>query len=292
VLGAGKVVEYPWKPMLHGLQVEKVNGYPCAFKLPGGPRTIEEIVSELKAGRFDLILYADVVQMAHGPDIRRIMDAGRRLPLVLYDTWDDCYTPRQCIARYLGDKPIDLAFKREMLRTVDYGAKVIPLPFGFTADPPAGEGAAPRDVNGFWAGKALWGLRPLAVPRIEKILGRRLDESFAPREYACRLERSRIGLSFFGSGFDTVRYWEVPAHGAMLLAERPPIRIPHNFRDGETAVFFSDLPELEDKLAHYLSHPEETARIAAAGRRHQRRWHTREARARQFLGHLEGCFSW
>ena len=78
----------------------------------------------------------------------------------------------------------------------------------------------------------------------------------------------------------------------MLLAERPPIRIPHNFIDGETAVFFDDLPELEEKLTYYLAKPQEAARIAAAGHRHFLKYHTTAARAGQLLGYLASAFNW
>lgn len=97
-------------------------------------------------------------------------------------------------------------------------------------------------------------------------------------------------MRFLRLWFDTVRYWEIPAHGGMLLAERPPIRIPHNFIDGETAVFFEDMPELEEKLAYYLSQPDEAARIASAGHQHFNKHHTNAARARQLLGYLEKFF--
>jgi spore maturation protein CgeB len=89
-----------------------------------------------------------------------------------------------------------------------------------------------------------------------------------------------------------VRYWEIPAHKVMLLAERPPIRIPHNFKDGESAVFFDDLPELEAKVDYYLSRPDEARQIAEEGHRHFMRYHTTCARARQFLGYLEAHLNW
>jgi spore maturation protein CgeB len=78
----------------------------------------------------------------------------------------------------------------------------------------------------------------------------------------------------------------------MLLAERPPLRIPGNFVDGRSAVLFGDLPELLDKLLHYRAHPEEVERIAEAGYRHFLAHHTTSARARQFLGHLERRLQW
>ncbi|MDZ4860169.1 MAG: glycosyltransferase, partial [Candidatus Hydrogenedentes bacterium] len=105
--------------------------------------------------------------------------------------------------------------------------------------------------------------------------------------YKQSLADSRIGLSFFGFGFDTVRYWELAAHGCMLLAERPLVRIPFNFIAGESANFFDDLPELEQKLAHYLAHPDEAQMIATAGHSHFLKYHTTSARARQFLGRIQ-----
>jgi hypothetical protein len=62
-------------------------------------------------------------------------------------------------------------------------------------------------------------------------------ESLSWREYIDILRRSRIGVSVRGGGFDTYRYWEVPAAGALLLSERPQIVIPDNFVDGVEAVF-------------------------------------------------------
>ena len=103
------------------------------------------------------------------------------------------------------------------------------------------------------------------VERIEAMLGKEFSGHYEPEAYAIMLRSSRIGLNCFGMGFDTVRYWELPAHGAMLLSERLPIRIPENFVDGESAVFFDTVQELEEKLAYYLAQPEESAEIAAAG---------------------------
>ena len=86
-----------------------------------------------------------------------------------------------------------------------------------------------------------------------------------------------------------MRYWEVPAHGCMLLSERLPIRIPHNFRDGESAVFFDDLEQLETRLAHYLASPEDARAIGRAGHEHLKHYHTGSARARQMMGWIDQC---
>jgi Glycosyl transferases group 1 len=284
LLGKDNVVEFPWKPTLHGQRREAANNYPCVFDYPGEPRDVSDLVMELRQGCFDLILYADVVQMAHASEVRQLVHAATHVPLVLYDTWDDCYTPMEKLLRYVGRSAFDLIFKREMLSGVDYGPHTHPLPFGYPESMVDLETCRKKSETLFWAGKQEYGLRPLYIPRLEAHLGRSLDQRYDQEQYRRRLRTSQIGLSFFGCGFDTVRYWELPANQVMLMAERPPIRIPYDFVDGQSAVFFDDLPGMERKLEYYLRHPEEVARIAAAGHAHFLRRHTSTARARQFLG--------
>ena len=136
----------------------------------------------------------------------------------------------------------------------------------------------------FWAGHRQFGQWRLYLEALEARYGWDLNERFDQTEYQRRLRESRIGLNCFGMGFDTVRYWELPAHGCLLLSDRLPIQIPHNFVDGHHAVFFDTLPELIDKLDYYLGHPAEAEAIAAAGRAHFLERHTNAARARQALG--------
>ena len=291
VLGKQNVIEFPWKPVLHGQSAAAAVNYPCTFNYPAEPMTVDEIVEELMDDRIDVIFYADVVQMAYPKEIRRIMDAGRHVPVALYDSWDNSHTPMDIVLNYIGRKSVDIYFKREMLSNIDYGPNAFPLPFSYPAERIKNRAEENRKFDVFWAGKREWGLRPLYLNRIEQLLDRKFDETYHQEEYIELLQQSRIGLSFFGCGFDTVRYWEIPAHGGMLLAERPPIRIPHNFVDGKTAVFFEDLPELEDKLTYYLSKPEKAARIASAGHQHFQKYHTTAARARQLLGYLEKFFN-
>jgi hypothetical protein len=283
LLGKENVVEFPWKPTLHGRCRNAADNYPCVFDYPGEPRNVCDLVRELKHGRFDLILYADVVQMAYETEVRRLVHAAPHLPLVLYDTWDDCFTPVRTLLQYVGRPNFDLIFKREMLAGVDYGPNTHPLPFGYPESLVDHEPGRDKSETVFWAGKKEYGLRPLYIPRLEACLGRSLDQRFDQTQYRRMLRNSRIGLSYFGCGFDTVRYWELPANRVMLMAERPPICIPYDFEDGRSAVFFDDLPGMEQKLDYYLHHPEEVERIAAAGHAHFLRYHTSTARARQFL---------
>jgi glycosyltransferase involved in cell wall biosynthesis len=287
LLGKGNVVEYPWKPTLHGQHSEAANNYPCVFNYPGDPAPVAQLEQELRRGEFDLILYGDVVQMAYGKDVKRLVNADPSIPVVLYDTWDDCYTPLGAVLNYVGRKRFDLIFKREMLDGVNYGPDTFPLPFGYDQNRVCALAHTPKINPLFWAGKKEYGLRHLYIQSLENRLGCCLDQHYDQATYQSKLRSSHMGVSFFGCGFDSVRYWELPANSVMLMAERPPIRIPHNFTDGQTAVFFDDLPEMEAKLEYYLNRPDEVARISAAGHAHYLRHHTCVSRARQMLGRVD-----
>lgn len=287
ILGNDKVMEFPWKPSLHGDAPEIAKDYPCTFNLPGTPRDAEWVCSALREGLFDAVLYCDTLLQLDRPLVRRIVDAAGDIPLFILDTWDDGGDYLDDVLSYL-DRPSACAyFKREMLACGAYSPNTFPLPFSYP------DGRVTRDIGGersrpfFWAGKRQDGTRSLYLDYIEKRFGFSLDSKLSQEEYARTLDQAAIGLNLFGLGFDTVRYWELPAHGCMLLSERPPIRIPHNFVDGESAVFFGDLPELEAKLASYLDHPKDAARIAHAGYDHFLRYHTNSTRAKQLLGRME-----
>jgi glycosyltransferase involved in cell wall biosynthesis len=284
ILGKENVVEYPWKSTLHGRDFASAAGYPCVFDYPGQPIAVDELIAQLRQGRFDLVLYSDVIRMTDREAVRQLMKAAAHIPAVLYDTWDDCYTPLQRVLDYTRRERFELIFKREMLAGVTYAPDTYPLPFSY---PEALIDTVPptqKIESFFWAGKSEYGLRPIYIRQLENIAGHRLDKRYDQAAYRRKLRSSHMGISFFGCGFDTVRYWELPANGVMLLAERPPIIIPDDFEDGISAVFFDDLPELEEKIKFYRQRPEEMARIAAAGHAHYLRHHTSSARARQFLG--------
>jgi hypothetical protein len=62
------------------------------------------------------------------------------------------------------------------------------------------------------------------------------------------------------------RTFQIPALGAFLLHERNEV-VTRLFREGVEAEFYGSDDELIEKCRHYLTHPEERQRIAAAGRR-------------------------
>ena len=287
VLGDDCVTDYPWKPSLHGVVPEKFRHYPCLFNRPGTQQPLERVLALLREGAFDVMLFGDAEMFLARAVARRLVSAAD-IPVFLVDQEDDPKDRLSEFGEYLGcPDRVKGGFKREMLACVDYDPRVCPLPFAYP------DGRVPehvtwsRETGLFWAGGRMSGMRRLYLEHLERVRGERLDAAFEQEQYAATLQGCRIGLSLPGNGFDTVRYWELPAHGCMLLSERLPIWIPEDFVDGESAVFFDDLAELEAKLAYFEAHDEEAIAIAQAGRERLIRYHTGSARARQLLGRIE-----
>ena len=286
-LGPDNVVEYPWKPTLHGRPAKRFGKYPCLFDLPGEARSLDEVVESLRREDFDLVLFGDLEATIPDEDVRRLGAACSEVPVFVLDQLDDYRDNRAGALERLGVDGVAGYFKREKLTCYDYGPDAYPMPLAYAERYMPESLPAERPNAFFWAGQRLFGLRKLSLEYLESLLDVDLNRKYSQEEYARELRSSRIGLALFGFGFDTVRYWEVPAHGCMLLAERRPIVIPQDFRDGETAVLFDDLPDLEQKLRHYMDAPEECAAIGQAGHEHLKKFHTGAARARQLLGWVD-----
>ncbi len=197
VLGAENVTEFPWKPCLHGQALEAAGEYPCTFDRPGTPMTAGSVVEALGAGTFNLILFADMIEWDKAEVVRSFLAAAPRVPVVVYDSWDDCANQQARCTQYFGREP-DMYFKREMLACVDYGPRTFPLPFSYPADriPSDVTGERARDV--FWAGNKIFGLRQLYTDFLAEARGLDFDQKYSPGEYGEALAASRIGLDFLG----------------------------------------------------------------------------------------------
>lgn len=283
VLGDENVVEYPWKPTLHGQVPASQAHYPCMFNHRGEPLAVSDLVEQTKAGCFDAILFADIERTLLEDESRALVHARKDVPVFLLDQQDDCINNYGKMRDHLGRESFTGYFKREMLTCVDYGPRARPMPFSYADEKVPGTISAERPNALFWAGHREFGMRRLYLESLESALGLRLNQTYTQEMYGQVLNESLIGLSIFGFGFDTVRYWELPAHGCLLLSERLPIHVPENFKDGESAVFFDDLPDLLDKLEYYLHHAEAARDIALRGYEHFKAHHTASARARQLL---------
>ncbi len=286
VLGSENVLDCPPKATLHGGTWPGLEDYPCMFHWPDTSMPVQETLARLAQGGFDLVIYGDCENELGADFSKQFGECLGDVPLFLFDAKDEACHTWAAVQSLLGGISLAGCFKREMLACVDYGPGVYPMPFSYGEERARQDFVLPRGEDFFWAGHRNSYIRRLYLEHIESRLGRSLDQRYALDEYNDRLSRARVGLNLFGFGFDTVRYWELPAHGCLLFSERPPIRIPNNFEDGKTAVFFDDLRECLEKLDHYLAHPEESEAIARAGHALYWRHHTNQARARDLLGYV------
>ncbi|MDB4988121.1 MAG: hypothetical protein JWN04_3299 [Myxococcaceae bacterium] len=95
----------------------------------------------------------------------------------------------------------------------------------------------------------------------------RFQPEVVEESYGELLRDTKIALGFVSSSNRdeySMRTFEIPACGALLLAERTPAH-QSLFEEGREAEFFQDANECAEKCAYYLSHEAERARIAAAG---------------------------
>ncbi len=86
--------------------------------------------------------------------------------------------------------------------------------------------------------------------------------------YARAICASDVNLCFLRKAMRdrvTTRSVEIPACGGFMLAERSEEHLEY-FGEDKEAVYFATFDELRAKIRHYLGHPKERARIAAAGR--------------------------
>ena len=198
-----------------------------------------------------------------------------------------------------GLRPFDWIFKREYLHTDTHPSHVRPLPFAINPKLLPAKTNEPKkyDVT-FWAVESD-PVRSQALQLIEdrfdcRANGTTRKQVFKKYKrkglfYLEELTRAKITLNFRGVGWDTLRYWEVPALSRFLLSQRPQIQIPNNFREGKEIIFCKDdLSDLVELCEYYLKNDEAREQIARAAGEWSLRYHTPQARAREVLSAVFG----
>lgn len=110
-------------------------------------------------------------------------------------------------------------------------------------------------------------------------------------EYYRALQRCRIVLSLPGAGWDTFRFWENAAVNAVHLAQRMPLAVPEDFREGEGILRFADRDALHRQVERALALAESGSGFVIAGRTHLIRHHLTVHRARYFIDRLRRAFA-
>ena len=282
VLGEGNCVDFPYKATLHGAPAEAFGHYPALFAHTGTPRAASEILALLPQGHFDGVVWGDADMELPRELAQAIAAAAHPVRLALVDMRDDCADHSAELCAWLGLTAPPPYFKRELLRGVAHACPVTPLTFAYPDALVAAEITAPRLAGAFWAGQRGWGLRDVFLPVLEA-RGIETRISYTQEAYRARLQQAQACVNLAGAGFDTVRYWEAPAQGALLLSEMLPLAIPHDFVDMRDAMFFATRGDLDARLTYLEAHPAEVEAMRHAGWEKLRRFHTASARARQFL---------
>jgi hypothetical protein len=285
VLGEGNVTDFPYKPTLHGAPAERFGHYPALFAHEGPKLDDAEALALLRAGAFDLIVWGDIEMMLPQALARALIAARGETPVVFVDMGDDCADHAVEVAAWIGLDAPPRHFKREMLRGVRYTEGTRPLPFAYPDALVTASPDGPRKAPLFWAGQRGWGFRDVFLPVLEA-RGYDTRQAFTQEAYREMLRHVRGCLSLGGAGFDTVRYWEAPAHGCLLLSETLPTIIPHDFEDMRDALFFSTRAEMDARIEFLLAFPEKCDEYRHAGWQKLREHHTASARARQFLAQV------
>lgn len=110
-------------------------------------------------------------------------------------------------------------------------------------------------------------------------------------QYYAQLQRCKIVLTMAGAGYDTFRFWENAACNAAHISERMPLFIPHNFKDGEHIMRFSDIDELRRIIDYLLSNEQRTIQMIQDSRRHLLDFHLTTKRAVYFLDRVRLAFA-
>ena len=292
---SGSLVEFPYKPTLHGSLPDCLAEYPCCFNHDGMHIDVNHIQTLLNDKYFDVILWGDVEFSLDSSVLRPLLSAIQRsgIPVYLVDAADECVDYRKKFIKAVPNIPIAGYFKREMLQCIDYGPDAFPMPFSYPDALAIQDFSMDKRSNPiFWAGHRKAGFRRNIVEKFEYMWKVQLDTHYDQSTYMRMMRSSIIGLNCFGYGFDTVRYWEVPAQGCLLLSEKSPLCIPNNFSDGKNALFFDDIADLVEKLNFCKENPDKVFEMALAGWNHFRQYHTNSKRAHYVLSRIQQSAIW
>ena len=252
-------------------------------------------------GTYDAIIVASCKVNTLEYYLKMVDKIPKTIPVIFLDGGDEPaifgdlvrYGREDLIQAVQNKRPFDIIFKREYLVSDVHEANVFPIPM-CVHKPTIHVKSAPKkyDVT-FWAGdnnptrsdvlhmiQDKWDCRKNGT----FVGNKRKTFSRKGQFYLEELSACNVAYNFRGTGWDTLRYWEIPAVGSFMLSGRPQIKIPNNFEHEKHAIFCqNDLSDLEELTNYYLKHEDKREAIAKAGTKHLMQYHTSEVRARDIL---------
>lgn len=293
VYGAENVLEYPNKPSLHGERRNSYLWYPHFFNYQI-TKTDKEKIDMLRNNKFDIIL----VGCRRNHDFRTTREKkGNSTQQEMFNILKETNTPLflidqsdsdKCNIELIDELKAKLYFKREYYKDRKYDKRIVPFNFSYSDIP-----IDTKKTNSiFWAGKRykhkLYNREPY-IRACEETIGKKFYNAYKQSKYSEEMANSRIGLNLKGVGNDTVRYYEIPAHKALLFSQKLDIVIENDFKDGETAIFFRNIDEMKEKLKYCLKNKDYVDRIRNAGYEHFKKYHTSKVRAKQLIDYIYGA---
>jgi hypothetical protein len=292
-LGPDNVVDYPYKGSYHG----ELEYYP-SFYTPGetsntkpyewfdaklGRRWERDEVIE-RIGEFDLVVLASPRKKVVENMADLISTVGRQAMkrVVAIDGEDYSDIRWDLITRFAPS----VYFKRELLDHEPRNAQILPIRFASSVLP---HSSNTKDIDVFFPASNSWPGRVEAWEALRQTFGKGFVGGpgfwLGRDEYLAAAARSKIAVSIRGYGYDTLRYWEIPAfERTLLVSDRSPlVKASHPFEDGRHALYFSSVQELISIVRRALDNDSERERIAKSGNEHLQAYHTPRARAQQLL---------
>lgn len=294
LMGSENIIEMPWNVKYH----LNFRPYPKNIGMQKG-----NLLQSLKNLQYNFNeIGAVIVASCHKDTMEQYASVLANIPdstpRIFIDggDWDDIAGDldrlggKEIYNEIVKKRPFDLIFKREYSLHKDYPENVIAMPMCFNMDllPKEMPKSYKYDVA-FWAVES----HPIRTQALDLLqnnfdcaangtVKNQIMKKYKRKGmfYLQELASCKIGLNFRGAGWDTLRYWEIPAVGGFMISQRPQIHIENNFIDGKEIIFCKDdLSDLAELCDYYLDNENERIRIAQNARTKLQQYHTDISRA-------------
>lgn len=301
--GLKNVIDYKWNKKYHVpyKKYPKNLGYIPGSFLPS--------LTNRSARNFDMVFIGSAKVDCFETYIEIIDKIPANVPVIFIDGGDQpvigadltIYKRPELYQEALGKRPFDLIFKREMLFNNSYDDNVYPLPMCFNLERIKNLPHEKKYDVSFWAVES-HSIRARALDLLSNRFdcqenGTERNQKFSKYKrkgefYLQELARCIIVMNFRGGGWDTLRYWEVPAVGSFMITQKPQFEIPNNFQHEKTVVFCQDdLSDLIELCEYYLKNEAVREKIALSGKNHLLQYHTDIARVEYIFNTIKTSFN-
>lgn len=292
IFGKQNVIDFKWNKKYH-IPYKK---YPK--NLGYTDNTIFSSIKSRFPFRFDIVFIGASKVDCFETYLSIIEKIPSAVPVIFIDGGDQSkigfdlsiYKRPELYEKATSKREFDFIFKREYLVDTEYAENVAPLPMSFNYD------RIPKLIPKFKYDVSFWAVESYPI-RTEalKLLENKFDcakngtyrnQKFNKYKrkgdfYLQELSSCKVVLNFRGGGWDTLRYWEVPAISGFMITQKPGIVIPNNYEDNKHVIYCNDsLDDLLELCEYYLVHDSKREEISRNAAKHTREYHTDTARVK------------